>query len=132
MSRWKTYNPVIFGRFDRTWRGMHQGFGPFLTTEQFVRDCINAGPDTNELSQRWGVRRCNRLRVGETLHNVTVNPSAKCLALGSEVYTAPPQELWDHRRRYSQFADLAYDPTTWEDLEAETWEDWEAIHSPES
>jgi hypothetical protein len=129
MSRWKTYSPTIFGRFDRTWRGMHQGFGPMLETEQFVRTVTNAGVQSNELSQRWGVVRRNQ--IVDSINSVHVNPTAKVLSIGTAIYTAPPQELYDFRRQYSQFADFDYDPTTWNDLEDDTWEDWEAIPSPE-
>jgi len=65
-----------------------------------------------------------RNQVDGVIHQVEVLPNSKALAIGTKVFTAPPNELWDYRYRWSQFESLEYDPTTWNDVDELTWEDF--------
>jgi hypothetical protein len=100
---------------------MHQGFNIHEDRQETIKYCMNIGSEKLNVLTREGSLRRNQ--VDGEIHQVEVLPIAKALAIGSKVFTAPPNELWDFRKRYSQFESLNYDPTTWSELDAVTWED---------
>jgi len=120
-AQWKSYHGIIFNRSTNRFRGMHQGYNIHEDRQETIKYCINIGSEKLNVLTREGTFRRNQ--VDGEIHQVQVLPVAKALAIGTKVFTAPPNELWDFRKRYSQFEHLAYDPTTWSELEAVTWED---------
>lgn len=120
-TKWKKYQGQIFNRSEQRFRGVHQGFSIMEDHEQTARFMMNFGTETLGLQPREGSRRRNQ--VDAEIHNVELLPTAKMLAVGTSVFAAPPNELWDNRYRYSQFEHLAYDPTTWSELTDVEWQD---------
>jgi hypothetical protein len=120
-TQWKSYFGIIFNRSTNRFRGMHQGYNIHEDRAETVKYCMNIGSEKLNVLTRVGSRRRNQ--VDGEIHQVDILPTAKMLAIGTKVFTAPPNELWDHRYRYSQFEHLAYDPTTWSELDDVKWED---------
>ena len=120
-TKWKPYYGIIFNRSESRFRGLHQGYSVMEDNPQFARYAINFSPSRLNLQTRDGTIRRNQ--VDDEIHQVEVLPSAKLLAIGTSVFAAPPNELWDYRMRYSQFEELAYDPTKWSELTDVTFED---------
>lgn len=118
---WKAFFGIIFNRSEDRFRGLHQGYSILEDNRNFARFMMNISPRRLIISPRDGTRRRNQ--VNGEIHHVDVLPSAKLLAIGTQVFSAPPNELWDNRMRFSQFDHIEYDPTTWSDLDDVTWED---------
>jgi len=120
-TQWKPYSGIIFNRSTRRFRGMHQGWNIHEDLKETVKYCMNIGSERLNIFTRLGTLRRNK--VNGEIHHVDILPTSKMLAVGTKVFSAPPNELWDYRYRYSQFESLAYDPTKWSELDEVKWED---------
>ena len=120
-TQWKPYFGIIFNRSSNRFRGMHQGYSIHEDRGETLKYCINIGSDKLNVHTRIGTFRRNQ--VDGEIHQVEVLPSAKALAVGTKIFTAPPNELWDYRYRWSQFDSLEYNPRTWGDASDDTWEE---------
>ena len=120
-TQWKPYFGIVFGRHDNRFRGLHQGYSIHEDRREQVRYCMNIGAELLNIHTRTGSFRRNQ--VDGEIHEVAVLPSQKALAVSGKVFVTSPNELWDYRYRYSQFEHTEYDPQTWSDLDASTWEE---------
>lgn len=120
-TTWKPYHAIIFSRSENRFRGLHQGYSVMEDNQSFSRFMINFGSRRLSLIVRDGTKRRNQID-GE-IHQVHILPTAKMLAISDKVFAAPPNELWDFRMRWSQFENLAYDPTTWSEWNEVEWQD---------